>query len=232
MGEVQRTYLPAASHDWVLPLYDPLVKLLGVDAVRRALLDQAAVRPTHRVLDIGCGTGTLATLIKRSYPSVEVVGLDPDLKALARGRRKAHRAAVSVQFDQGFSDDLPYPEASFDRVFSSFMLHHLRAHEREKTLCEVRRVLKPEGSLYILDFVRPEAQENDWLASLIHSSHRLKDNSEARILTLMRQAGFQCSKKVMEGAVLFGSLPVACYQASVPNLATEPDSIGCECGRS
>ncbi len=100
------------------------------------------------------------------------------------------------------------------------MFHHLRAHEREKTLYEVRRVLKPEGSFYILDFVRPEVQGNGWLTSLIHSGHRLEDNSKARILTLMCRAGFQYSRRVMEGAVLFGSLPFACYQASVTNEVT------------
>src|SRR2546430_13790941 len=89
-----RTYLPAAGHDWSSPLYDPIVKLLGGDAARKALLEQAALRPGQRVLDVGCGTGTLATLIKQLYPDVEVVGLDPDPEALARARRKAARAGA------------------------------------------------------------------------------------------------------------------------------------------
>jgi ubiquinone/menaquinone biosynthesis C-methylase UbiE len=65
-----KTYLPAAAHDWLLPFYDPFVKLLGGDTARRVLLDQATVRPGHRVLDIGCGTGTLAMLIKRRHPDL------------------------------------------------------------------------------------------------------------------------------------------------------------------
>ena len=76
MMEDSRTYLPAAGHDWMLPLYDPVVKLLGGDAARRTLLEQAVIRPGHRVLDIGCGTGTLVTLIKRLHPEVEVVSRD------------------------------------------------------------------------------------------------------------------------------------------------------------
>jgi len=68
MNDIQRTYLPAAGRDWALPLYDPLVKLLGGDAARRTLFDQAAVQCAHRVLDVGCGTGTLAMLIKRLHP--------------------------------------------------------------------------------------------------------------------------------------------------------------------
>src|SRR5215469_14426289 len=103
MQEVQRTFLPAAGRDWALPLYDPFVKLLGADAARRTLLQQADLRPGHRVLDIGCGTGTFVALIKRVHPEVSVAGLDPDPRALARAKKKAARAGVSIQFDQGFS---------------------------------------------------------------------------------------------------------------------------------
>ncbi len=167
MTDIERTYLPAAGHDWALPLYDPLVKLLGIHKVRCALIDQAALRATHRVLDIGCGTGTLATLVKRLYRNVEVVGLDPDPKALARAKRKASRTAVSIRFDQAFGHEMPYPKASFDRVFSSFMFHHLRADRREKTLREVRRVIAPGGSLHLVDFVRPEERAAGWWERLL-----------------------------------------------------------------
>jgi ubiquinone/menaquinone biosynthesis C-methylase UbiE len=216
MLESGKTYLPAAGHDWLLPLYDPLVKLLGGDTARRTLLDQATVRPGHHVLDIGCGTGTLAVSIKRLHPDVDVVGLDPDPKALALAKRKAERSAASIRLDQGFSHELPYPEASFDRVFSTFMFHHLMVDKREKTLYEVRRVLTPGGSLHMLDFTGTEASGYGPLARYFHSSHRLKDNSEERILTLMNRAGFISCEKVMEGAMLFGSLRIAYYQASAP----------------
>ena len=128
----RRTYLPAAGHDWLLPLYDPVVTLLGGDPTRRVLVEQATIQPSHRVLEVGCGTGSLVLLVKRLHPGVDVVGIDPDPKALARARRKAARAKVSVRFDHGFADEMPYPEASFDRVFSSFMLHHLRGTKRRK----------------------------------------------------------------------------------------------------
>src|SRR5215831_8205238 len=107
MSQSSRTYLPAAGHDWFLPLYDPIVKLVGGDAARRVLIEQARLGKGQRVLEVGCGTGTLTTMIKRLRPDVEVVGLDPDPKALARARRKAERSGVSIQFDQGFGDQLP-----------------------------------------------------------------------------------------------------------------------------
>src|SRR5882724_13609781 len=87
----RRSYLPAAGHDWFLPLYDPFVKLLGGDYARRVLLDQATIRPSHHVLDVGCGTGTFVVLVKRLHPNVEVVGLDPDPKAHERGEHPIER---------------------------------------------------------------------------------------------------------------------------------------------
>ena len=143
MEEPRKTYIPGFGHDWLLPLYDPLQKLLGFESYHRQLVDQADMRPSHRVLEIGCGTGNLAILTKRLHPGAEVVGLDPDPKALARGRRKAERFALAVRLDRGFAEELPYPDASFDRVFSAFMFHHLESDEKEKTLHEARRVLKP-----------------------------------------------------------------------------------------
>jgi len=216
MANIEHTYLPAAGHDWALPLYDPLVKLLGMDTVRRVLLNQAAVRATHRVLDIGCGTGTMAILIKRLQSGTDVVGLDPDPKALARAKRKAEQSGLSVRFDQGSSDNLPYSDGSFDRVLSSFMFHHLQADQREATLCEVRRVLKPGGSFHLVDFEGPGNGSPGWLTRLLHSSERLKDNSEGRVLALMNRAGFQGAKKVLDGGLLFGALSIGYFQASVP----------------
>ena len=86
-----KDYVPAMGHDRLLPLYDLLHRLLGVASVHRPLVDQAGIRSGHRVLEIGCGTGNLVLLTKRLHPDAEVVGLDPDLRALARARRKAGR---------------------------------------------------------------------------------------------------------------------------------------------
>ncbi|MGH7858230.1 MAG: class I SAM-dependent methyltransferase [Candidatus Binatia bacterium] len=190
------------------------MKLIGGDRVRRALADQAVIRSGQRILDIGCGTGSLVVLLKRLHPDAEVVGLDPDPKALSRARRKAQRAALSVRLDRGFSDELPYPEASFDLVFSSFMFHHLEADEQETTLREVRRVLEPGGALHMLDFGGPDSGAGGFLTRFLHSSHRLKENSASRILDLMSRAGFADPKNVGHRAMLFGH--VAYYRASVP----------------
>jgi SAM-dependent methyltransferase len=188
--EPRKTYIPGFGHDWLLPLYDPLQKLLGFESYHRQLVDQAKLRPGHRILEIGCGTGNLLLLIQRLHPQAEVVGLDPDPKALARARRKAEREVLPVQLDRGFAQKLAYPDTSFDRVFSAFMFHHLGPDEKEKTLREVRRVLKPGGSLHLLDFGGAKVRSDGFTARLCHRSELLRDNFGERIPTLMREAGF------------------------------------------
>jgi ubiquinone/menaquinone biosynthesis C-methylase UbiE len=217
MTKSPSTYIPAAGHEWFLPLYDVMTKLAGADKARRALPDQAELRPLQRVLDVGCGTGTLITLLKHLYPEIDVVGLDPDPKALGRARRKAERAGVSVQLKQGFYDALEYPADSFDHVFSSFMFHHLENGQKEEMLREIRRVLKPGGYLHLLDFGGPESAVDRSSSRWLHSHSRLKDNSASRILTLMTEAGFVDVKNVGQRVVLFGLARVAYYQASVPS---------------
>jgi ubiquinone/menaquinone biosynthesis C-methylase UbiE len=209
----RRHYLPAAGHDWFLPLYDPFVKLLGGERVRRALLEQAALRSGQAVLDIGCGTGTSVVLLKQSHPDVRVVGLDPDPKALARAARKADRLSLSVELHQGFADRLPYPEASFDRVLSSFMFHHLPAEEKEPTLREVRRVLRPGGSFHMVDFGGP-GEGHGFLMKLFHSSASLADNAQAHILDLMTRAGFAQARDAGHRSMLVGR--VNYYEAVTP----------------
>ena len=213
METTQRAYLPAAGHDIFLPLYDPLVKLLGGDKARRTLLDQAAIQPGHRVVDIGCDTGTMVLLIKRLCSQVEVTGLDPDPKAPARANRKLQRAAVSAKLDQGIAEVLPYEDASFDRVLSSFMFHHLESDQKEQALREVRRVLKPGGSFHMLDFSKPESSGAGVVARWLHSSHHLAENTEGRILGLMNQAGLEGARIVSRGTMFF--LHTAYYRAAV-----------------
>lgn len=208
----QREFLPAAGRDVFLPLYDPIVSLMGFDSARSELISGANIEPRHRVLDIGCGTGTLVVRLKRQYGVAQVVGLDPDPKALRRARIKAARAAVSVQLDQGFANELPYKEESFDRVFSSFMFHHLNKQERENMLKEVLRVLKPDGSFHFVDFIVDDASPG-FFDRLFRAHAQMKDNSDEGIRELVSQSGFRNPAKVREGNMLFGLLRTAYYQA-------------------
>ena len=209
-----RHFIPAAGRDIFLPLYDPLQWILGGDSLKRPLIQQALLKPGMRALDIGCGTGSLTLLLKKLHPAVEVVGLDPDSKALVLAKGKARRAGLQIKLDKGFSDELPYPDASFDKVFSSLMLHHLKAEEKAATLREVRRVLKPGGSLHILDFGPPRSGLSRALAHVLHRAEHLRDNFEDKVLIFLGEAGFVRPEEVGSRNTLVGSLSY--YRALQP----------------
>jgi ubiquinone/menaquinone biosynthesis C-methylase UbiE len=183
-----RRYLPGMGRDWLLPLYDPFTRLIGIESAHRKLAEHAELESAQRVLEIGCGTGNLALLVKRMWPQLEVVGLDPDPKALARASRKARRAGFELELDRGFADQLPYPDASFDRVLSALMFHHLEADLRVASLREVLRVLRPGGSLHLVDF-GGSRHDLHGLARLSRRSQALRDNWDDRIPALMREGG-------------------------------------------
>jgi ubiquinone/menaquinone biosynthesis C-methylase UbiE len=213
-AKTRRSYVPAMGpgRAWLLPIYDPLTRVLGMGRVRGALLEQAALSSHSKVLDVGCGTGSLAVLIKQRHPTVDVVALDPDARALAKGQRKARRAGLLVQFDRGFADALTYPDAAFDRVFSSVMFHHLERDEKSRVLREIRRVLKRGGRFHMVDFVASAANGTP---SRLSSHHRLTENAEHHVLALLTQAGFADATIIGRGALLAGHLRIAYFQGTV-----------------
>jgi len=198
------SYIPAAGWDLLLPFYDPLNRLLGVAALHDELIREARLEPGQRVLDVGCGTGSLALRIRNQVPRVEVIGLDPDPKALAIARRKAERARVEVRFEEGYGDALSFADASFDRVTSSLMLHHLELATRRGMLREALRVLRPGGSLHLVDFGWSGERSDGVLARLLHSAEHLGENSDARVAALIGEAGFEAVERVAERRTWLG----------------------------
>jgi ubiquinone/menaquinone biosynthesis C-methylase UbiE len=151
MSKPPTDYIPAMGKHFLLPLYDVVHHLFGLAPIHQEMITLAALQDGHRVLDVGCGTGNLLRSTGRRYRTVDLTGLDPDPKALARTARKTRRARLDVRLDRGFAQNLPYPDASFDRVFSSLMLHHLDSESKDALLAEVRRVLRPDGLLILAD---------------------------------------------------------------------------------
>ena len=112
-------HLPGLGRPWLTPLYDLASWAFGVSTVHRALLDDAAIAPGERVLEIGCGTGNLALRAARKQPRATVTGLDPDAAALAIARRKARWRRAAAAFDEGVAEALPYrprPALRFPRL--------------------------------------------------------------------------------------------------------------------
>ena len=198
-----RPYLPGMGRHALLPLYDPLSRLLGAGAMHRQLVEQADLRPGLRVLEIGCGTGNLAILAARRCPGSTVHGLDPDPRALARATAKARRAGLVIGFDRGYADELPYPSGSVDRVLSSLMFHHVAPAERPAALTEVARVLAPGGSLHVVDLTGPAEHRLSRLRRH-RRSHRHRPDAPD-LLALLGAAGLTGARETGRGTSPVGA---------------------------
>lgn len=119
---------------------------------RRRIVDMAQLQAGEAVLDVGCGTGSLALVAKEVVgPTGRVCGIDPGAQQIARASSKAARRGLSTEFQVGVIEQLPYPDQSFDVVLSTLMMHHLPDSLKRLGLAESARVLKPGGRLLIVD---------------------------------------------------------------------------------
>lgn len=132
------------------------MKLSKLDHIlKNDLLEKARIKDKDRILDFGCGTGTLTIMAKKENPNATVHGVDVDPKIfkIAKNKIKHENLEIRLNIYKGIS--LPYKDKMFDKVLSSLVFHHLLREEKINALEEIYRILKYGGTLYIYIFNRP-----------------------------------------------------------------------------
>ena len=215
MPTESRGYVPALRFPALTRLYDPVVRLTSLEGrFKELLVEQAAPAPGQRILDLGCGTGTLAIQVKRRQPAAEVVGLDADPQMLAKARAKAAEAGAELQLDEGFSTELPYEDGSFDRVLSTLFFHHLDAEPKRQTAREIARVLRKGGELHVADWGRPSdpVMAAAFLGiRLLDGFENTADNVRGELPAIFEKAGLRRAEQTDRLRTVLGTL--ALYRA-------------------
>jgi ubiquinone/menaquinone biosynthesis C-methylase UbiE len=169
--------------------YDFLVwaLMLGRERTfREKTLDLVHLVEGESVLDVGCGTGTLAIAAKYRVGNLgKVTGIDASPEMIGRAKKKARKKGVEVNFQTAAAQSLPFQDAAFDVVLSTVMLHHLPHEARPMCISEIRRVLRPGGRLLVIDF-GGSADQRKSLAGRLHA-HAHFDLTQ--VIPVVKRAG-------------------------------------------
>lgn len=195
---MNRKFTPPLAYDFLTPLFDRVCNLLGYGKTfKRMALELSEIEDGEKVLDVGCGSGSLLIEAKTRYPNSDIVGIDPDKKVLRLAERKLEQAGVKARLVQGFAQELPFPSASFDLVISTLIFHHLSSSVKIATTREIYRVLKENGKFLLADLGKPESTLTKlllYLGSIFDGWDNMKDNIGGKLPVLLQETGFRVKK--------------------------------------
>ena len=205
-----KNYIPALKYNWLTKIYNPLVAFTMPELkFKKTLIQQASIENNYKVLDFGVGTATLSLLVKHKHPEAVVNGVDVDDKILKIAAEKIREQKAEITLTKYDGLILPYPTNHFDRVLTSLVFHHLDKNQKENSLKEIYRVLKPNGELHIADWGKPNnfgMRIAFYLVQFLDGFKTTTDNVKGLLPDYMKGGGFENIETSKSFNTIFGTL--------------------------
>ena len=216
-------FIPALRFRILTPFYDFFLRVVMKEAtIKSRLVAQLNPGNHERVLDFGCGTGTLTLMIKKAGPGCDVYGIDIDPAVLEIAGEKARRDHVDVHLILYNGTSLPFDRESFDKIATSLVVHHLSPEEKTRLFRELYRVLKKGGEFHILDFGIQRSLYTQLVTSFLKFLEPIEENLLGKIPEYLEFSGFEKPEEVGYENTLIGTL---CFYRSKKSTEPQPSDL-------
>lgn len=173
---------------------------------RQAMLAALEPAPGETIIDVGCGTGSFAVMLKSLAPGSAVIGIDPDDEALAIARAKAAAAGVDIEWRKGFARDVAGP---VDAIVSSLVFHQMPLAEKRAGMAAISAALRPGGRVLIADYGRQRGLMRLLFRMTIQRLDGVEDtqpNADGILPDLIREVGFEQVREIGRVPTVTGSI--------------------------
>jgi SAM-dependent methyltransferase len=157
------------------------------ESIRRKCIDLARLRGDEAVLDAGCGPGSLSARLAPALPDGKVNACDISARMVSIASKKVKRFGSAVELEVGDLRELPYPDRSFEVVFTNLTFHHLDSSEKFRAVGEIYRVLKPGGAYVSAEL---DSESNGPLKRFLSMGPRTLDPGD------LLEAGFDVEREI------------------------------------
>lgn len=190
-------FIPALGYDQLTSFYDKMIEwTMPEKKFRDKLVQHLSPQPNEHIMEFGFGTGqniiyALRTELKAKYTGLDI---DPKIKTIAKTKLQELRFLKNVRLDLYDGNVFPYPDNSFDKIFSCLVFHQLKTDDKKSALMEINRVLKPTGTLLICDWGKPLnffSSLGFYLVQLLDGFKTTTDNRKGRIPEYLKITGFK-----------------------------------------
>jgi len=221
----EKETIPALAFDFLTGYYDVVVawtcreEEFKSSLVRQVEQDFPSGQVAVKILDVGCGTGTLLLKLCKSSSRAESLvlhGIDADSRALGIARQKL---GDEIKLEEALAQKLPFPDASMDVAVSSLFFHHLTTSQKREALREIRRVLRPGGTLHVADWGKPSNLLMRFaflVVQLLDGFETTQDSVTGILPQLMSEEGFVNPKCTMSFSTMLGTIRL--FRCSAPAL--------------
>ncbi|MGJ8560325.1 MAG: class I SAM-dependent methyltransferase [Litorimonas sp.] len=209
-----RAYTPPLRYHRLTPLYDGVIALLTRERTwRTELVRQIDPSSTDFIVDVGSGTGSLALALREVDAEHIYLGIDPDIQALVRARKKLSAFKEKSVFQSGYLTSTSLADyAAPTKIVSSLVLHQVTLDEKSKILALMYSQLSPGGTCIIADYGHQKTRVEKILFRLtVQALDGVEDtqpNADGVIPQLMQNAGFTEVEQTVRIATPTGTISI------------------------